>query len=162
MWIAQGRLGDGLGWAREHGLSVEDELSYLREFEHITLARVLLARFGAGRDTTRRCTRHSGSSSASSGRAEQGERGRSVIEILVLQALARDTSGDRAGALASLDRALALAEPEGYVRIFVDEGPAHGRPAQGRGEKRGTGPTYVRRLLAALGTGDDRSPADRR
>jgi LuxR family maltose regulon positive regulatory protein len=43
VWIAQGRLGDALGWAREQGLSADDDLSYLREFEHITLARVLLA-----------------------------------------------------------------------------------------------------------------------
>ena len=45
VWIAQGRLGEALGWAREQGLSVDDDLSYLREFEHITLARVLLARY---------------------------------------------------------------------------------------------------------------------
>ena len=45
MWVAQGRLGEALGWARAQGLSAEDELSYLREFEHITLARVLLARY---------------------------------------------------------------------------------------------------------------------
>jgi LuxR family transcriptional regulator, maltose regulon positive regulatory protein len=44
VWIAQGRLGDALGWAREQGLTADDDLSYLREFEHITLARVLLAR----------------------------------------------------------------------------------------------------------------------
>ena len=44
VWIAQGRLGEALGWAREQGLSVDDDLSYLREFEHITLARLLLAR----------------------------------------------------------------------------------------------------------------------
>ena len=45
MWVAQGRLGEALGWAREQALSVDDDLSYLREFEHITLARVLLARY---------------------------------------------------------------------------------------------------------------------
>ena len=44
VWVAQGRLGEALDWAREQGLSAEDDLSYLREFEHITLARVLLAR----------------------------------------------------------------------------------------------------------------------
>ena len=43
--VAQGALGEALGWAREQGLSVDDDLSYLREFEHITLARVLLARY---------------------------------------------------------------------------------------------------------------------
>lgn len=44
VWVRQGRLGEADGWAREQRLSVEDDLSYLREFEHITLARVLLAR----------------------------------------------------------------------------------------------------------------------
>ena len=38
VWVAQGRLDDALDWARERGLSAEDDLSYLREFEHITLA----------------------------------------------------------------------------------------------------------------------------
>ena len=49
VWVAQGRLGEALGWAREQGLSAEDDLSYLREFEHITLARVLLARYKSDR-----------------------------------------------------------------------------------------------------------------
>ena len=49
VWVAQGRLGEALGWAREQGLSAEDDLSYLREFEHITLARVLLARYMSDR-----------------------------------------------------------------------------------------------------------------
>ncbi|HEY3072471.1 MAG TPA: AAA family ATPase, partial [Candidatus Limnocylindrales bacterium] len=43
IWIAQGRLSQALGWARAHGVSVGDELSYVREFDHITLARLLLA-----------------------------------------------------------------------------------------------------------------------
>ena len=55
--------------------------------------------------------------------AEEGARTGSVIEILVLQALAHQTQGDIPAALASLQRALTLAEPEGYVRVFVDEGP---------------------------------------
>ncbi len=54
--------------------------------------------------------------------AEEGGRMGSVIEILVLQALAHQAQGSIAPALASLERALTLAEPEGYVRIFVDEG----------------------------------------
>ncbi len=49
VWVAQGRLGEALGWAREQGLSVEDELSYLHEFDHITLARVLLACYQSDR-----------------------------------------------------------------------------------------------------------------
>ena len=55
--------------------------------------------------------------------AEEGQRTGSVIEILVLQALAHQVRGDVPGALVPLGRALALAEPEGYVRVFLDEGP---------------------------------------
>ncbi len=54
--------------------------------------------------------------------AEEGGRMGSVIEILVLQALAHQAQGNITPALVSLERALTLAEPEGYVRIFVDEG----------------------------------------
>ena len=49
VWVALGRIDEALGWAREQGLSAEDDLSYLREFEHITLAKVLLARYAADR-----------------------------------------------------------------------------------------------------------------
>jgi Flp pilus assembly protein TadD len=54
--------------------------------------------------------------------AEEGKRTGSVIEILVLQALAHQQQGDIPAALAALERALTPAEPEGYVRMFVDEG----------------------------------------
>ena len=54
--------------------------------------------------------------------AEAQDRMGSVIEILIVQALAYQAQGNTPAALASLERALTLAEPEGYVRIFVDEG----------------------------------------
>ena len=47
LWVRQGRLGEAPGWVHERGLSDSDDLSYLREFEHITLARVLLAQYAA-------------------------------------------------------------------------------------------------------------------
>jgi hypothetical protein len=49
VWVAQARLGEALGWARERGLCAHDDLSYLREFEHIALARVLIARYKSDR-----------------------------------------------------------------------------------------------------------------
>jgi LuxR family maltose regulon positive regulatory protein len=55
--------------------------------------------------------------------AEVGERMGSVIEIMVVQALAHEAQGDITRGLEALGRALALAEPEGYVRLFLDEGP---------------------------------------
>jgi LuxR family maltose regulon positive regulatory protein len=121
IWVAQGSLTKALEWVREQGLSVDDAPSYLREFEHVTLARVLIARYKSDRGT--------GSIHEAIGllerllqAAEEGKRMGSVIEILVLQALAHQAQGNITPALVFLERALTLAEPEGYVRIFVDEG----------------------------------------
>ena len=72
VWIAQGRLGEALGWAREQGLSVDDDLSYLREFEHITLARVLLARYQGERAERSVARRRPGSWSACCRRRKRG------------------------------------------------------------------------------------------
>jgi LuxR family maltose regulon positive regulatory protein len=123
VWLAQGRLSEALNWARAQGLTVENELSYLREFDHITLARVLIARY--------KTDRIEGDLHAALGllarllqAAEEGGRNGSVIEILILQALAHQAQGDQSRALGSLERAVTLAEPEGYIRIFVDEGEA--------------------------------------
>jgi LuxR family maltose regulon positive regulatory protein len=77
-----------------------------------------------------------------------------LIELLILQALARQEHAlghrsDASQALASLERALALAEPAGYIRIFVDEGAPMARLLE-QAVARGIGPSYAHRLLAAL------------
>jgi len=141
VWIAQGRLGEARGWAREQGLSADDDLSYLREFEHITLARALLARSPV-REAIRLLERLLPA-------AEQGERTRHVIEITVLRALAHQTLRDIPAALAGLERALTLAEPEGYVRVFADEGPPMASLLR-VAEKQRIGGNYAGRLLAAM------------
>ena len=122
VWTAQGRLGEALGWAREQGLSVDDDLTYLREFEHITLARMLLAQH---QDERAEHSLHQASRLLERLllAAEAGERTGRVIEILVLQALTRQRLGNIPAALACLERAVTLAEPEGYLRVFIDEGP---------------------------------------
>jgi LuxR family maltose regulon positive regulatory protein len=156
VWIAQGSLGEALGWARERGLSVDDDLSYLREFEHITLARMLLARHQDERaeHSLHQATRLLERLLLA---AEEGQRTGRVIEILVLQALAHQMQGDIPAALACLGRAVALAEPEGYVRVFVDEGPPMASLLRGLA-KQGTAGNYVRRLLAAAGQAGHASP----
>jgi LuxR family maltose regulon positive regulatory protein len=155
--VARGELGEALGWARERGLSVADDLSYLREFEHITLARVLLARYTAERAerTVQEATRLLERLLRA---AEQGRRTGSVIEILVLQALAYQARDDIPAALASLRHALALAEPESYVRIFADEGPPMASLLRAAAKLR-IAPSYVRRLLAAANKTGDSMPA---
>jgi LuxR family transcriptional regulator, maltose regulon positive regulatory protein len=150
VWVRQGRLGEALGWAREQHLSIDDDLSYLREFEHITLARVLLAQHKTNRadhpirETTRFLDRLLKA-------AEAGGRIGSVIEILVLQALTHQAQGDIPAALTSLRQALTLAESEGYVRMFVDEGSSMMLLLE-EAAKRGLAPYYARQLLAAAGS----------
>ena len=121
IWVKQGRISQALDWVREWGLSSDDELSFLREFEHITLARVLIAQH--------KCDLVNGSIQEAIGllerllqAAEEGGRTGSVIEILVVQALAHQAQGNILLALAPLEHALTLAEPENYIRIFIDEG----------------------------------------
>jgi LuxR family maltose regulon positive regulatory protein len=123
IWLAQGRLIKAQRWAREQGLSVDDEPSYLREFEHITLARVLIARY---KNDPVDASIHEaiGLLERLLNAAEAGSRMGSVIEILMLLALAHAAQGDIPLALVSLERALTIAEPEVYVRLFVDEGEA--------------------------------------
>jgi LuxR family maltose regulon positive regulatory protein len=147
VWIAQGRLGEALGWAREQGLSADDDLSYLREFEHITLARVLLARH-EGEGAERAVHEAAQLLERLLLAAEEGERTGRVIEILVLRALAHQVLGDIPAALAALERAVTLAEPEGYVRVFVDEGPPMTSLLKAAA-KQGIRRDYARRLLAA-------------
>jgi LuxR family maltose regulon positive regulatory protein len=148
-------LGEALDWAGEQGLSAHDDLGYVREFEHVTLTRVLLARY--------KIDRADGSMLEAMGllerllqAAEAGGRMGSVIEILVLQALAYKAQGERPSALVPLKSALTLAEPEGYVRVFVDEG----RPmAQLLSEAAAHGimPDYTGRLLAAFEAEEQKS-----
>jgi LuxR family transcriptional regulator, maltose regulon positive regulatory protein len=147
VWIAQGRLSEALGWASDTDLSADDDLSYLREFEHITLARLLLAR--RVEDSVDQAARLLERLLLA---AEAGGRAGRVIEILVLRALVYQRLGDTPAALAGLERAVTLAEPEGYVRVFADEGPPMAALLRALA-KRGTAGSYVRRLLAAAGLG---------
>ena len=121
VWVAQGRLDKAFDWARQQGLSAKDELSYLREFEHITLARILLAHYKSD-PTDSSILEAVGFLERLLNAAQEGGRTGSVIEILLLQALAHQMQGDIPAALPPLERALTLAETEGYVRIFLDEG----------------------------------------
>ncbi len=77
-----------------------------------------------------------------------------MIEVSILQALAHHARGNKAQALASLRRGLTLAEPEGYVRIFVDEGQVMTELLTGLSEVEGL-KEYVRKLLSAFGKQSD-------
>ena len=149
VWILQGNLQDALAWVHAQGLSAVDELSYLREFEHITLARLLIARYRhdqvetAVHEATDLLTRLLQE-------AEARNRIGSMIEILMLKALAHAVQGDVPAALAPLERALTLAAPEGYVRLFVDEGPPMVALLQSMQTEDEKLREYIDRLLAAF------------
>jgi LuxR family maltose regulon positive regulatory protein len=148
VWAAQGRLDEALDWVREHSLTAQDELNYLREFEYITLARILLAQY---RDEHADCSilEAIGLLERLLKAAQEGGRAGSTIEILELQALAHQVQGDVPAALLSLHQALTLAEPEGYVRIFVDEGPFMAQLLL-EAAARGMMPDYTGKLLKAF------------
>jgi LuxR family maltose regulon positive regulatory protein len=113
IYLKQGRVDQVRAWAVERGLSLADEVSYLHEFEHLTLARLEIANPQVNALLARLLQA-----------AEAQKRRGSALDILLVQALAHEAHGNRPQALAALERALALAEPEGYLRIFVDEGEA--------------------------------------
>jgi LuxR family maltose regulon positive regulatory protein len=145
--LRRGEVDHAQAWARERQLSAHDEVSYLREYEHLTLTRLLLARYRTERDATQ-LGEALGLLDRLLAAAEDGARGASVLEILLLQALADQARGDTPAALGTLERAVALAQPERYVRIFADEGPAMAALLRAL-TKRAGAPGYGRRLLAA-------------
>ncbi|MDF2739551.1 MAG: ATP-dependent transcriptional regulator [Actinomycetia bacterium] len=148
--LAQGDVAGALQWTKDCGLGAgQAVVSYPREREYLVLARVLVAQ---GRpDQALEVLERLHAAAAAQGRSG------SVIEIQALQALARWEGGDQAGALAALDEALALAWPEGYVRVFVDEGAPMAALLGGLiaaqragGTAAGIPLSYLRRLLQAL------------
>jgi len=172
LWLAQaesdpGRLADVARWAREHAIELDDqERAYgvtlpgdWREVEQFTLARLLIAqrRTAAppvlGPPDLQPLLRFLDRRFRS---AQEGGWLRRAIELSILRALALQALDDVPRALASLERALTLAEPEGYVRIFVDEGAPLARLLYQAAE-RGMARDYAGRLLAVFETALGRS-----
>jgi LuxR family maltose regulon positive regulatory protein len=141
LWLAQGEMEPAARWVAERGLDADGELQFLHEFEHIVLARILMAQGRLDEAVTllhRLCEA-----------AETAERISSLIEILILQSLALEAQGNTDEALRTLERALVRAEPGGFVRILVDEGPPMARLLY-EAAARGIVPDYARRLLSAF------------
>ena len=141
--IRQNHLNQAQAWAHKSGLSLQDTPIFLREFEHLTLARIVLAEYQ--NDGHFQTMLHM--LDALLKQAEEQNRLRSRIDILVTQALAYSAK-DSVKALAALEQALTLAEPEGYLRIFVDEGkPMAELLSKFKSSKL---QQYANRILAAL------------
>ncbi len=114
LWLAQGEIGRVAELVAESGVTANEEVSYLREPELMTLVRLLLAQGGyeAALGIVKRLF----------ARIEPSGRYGRMIELLVLQALALQARGDVDAALDPLANALRLARPERYVRSLLDEG----------------------------------------
>ena len=150
--LAQGDVARAEQWSADCGLDAEDRRDYPHEPSQLVLARVLLARDRADRalvllgrlDAAAAAQRRTGS----------------LIEIRAIRAMALAALGDGAGATAALTSALQLGCPQGYVRVFADEGPAMaavlGRLIAAQRNDQGAAAiavTYLARLQRAFGTG---------
>ena len=119
IWLAQGKLDVTSQWVGEHGLSSDNEITVLHEIVYVMFARILIAQ-GRSEESTILLQRMLEA-------AGKGGRTTRMIEILMLQALIIQDGGDTTLAMSTFEQALTLAEPGGYIRIFIDECPAIAR-----------------------------------
>ncbi|WP_205484167.1 LuxR C-terminal-related transcriptional regulator [Arthrobacter sp. Alg241-R88] len=152
IWISQGALREASDWAKARNLTAGDELTYLREFEHLTLARLLIAQHEADPAT--------GSLDDAFDlldrllqAAHTAGRGGSVNEILVLKARAYQVQGGVGSALKALEQALKRTAAESHVRLFLDEGAPMIALLRKAAVER-ICPSYVSHLLHAANTGE--------
>ncbi|MFL7794468.1 MAG: LuxR C-terminal-related transcriptional regulator [Anaerolineae bacterium] len=141
-WLMQGDLTAASQWLQEHRSSAGDVPEFAQEPEQIAAAKVLLAlnQPASALVLLRRLQ----------SLAEETGRIWRLIEILLLQALALQVEENWDQAVFTLGRALSLAEPEGYVRTFLDKGEPLARLLR-RALSAGIAPNYVARLLATFG-----------
>jgi LuxR family maltose regulon positive regulatory protein len=150
IWLAQDKLDAASQWVGERGLDAGGEPTLLHEMEYIALARILIAQ--------ERLDEATGLLYRLLEAVEAGGRTSRAIEIVMLQALTYQAGGDMDQAMSTFERCLHLAEPGGFIRIFIDEGPPMARLVQ-EALNRGIALEYVHRLLAAFSS-DEPTQAD--
>lgn len=142
LWVAEGDLAAAGRWAGERETAPGADSSPLsRELELLAVSRVRLAQQDPGAALLLLADLKAAAGAG-------GRHGR-LIEMLVLETLAFQSQGDITHALPALEKALALARPEGYVRIFLNEGPPMARLLL-QAARHGVESDYVNQLLTAL------------
>ena len=152
-WLAQNNLEAASRWANARELNTDIESPLLQEidfftlFDYVVLSRIWIAR-GQLNEAIKLLKYLLNI-------ADKGERTANMIEILMLQALAYQKLGDPSQSLAALKQSLSIAEPKGFIRIFVDEGApmAHliyGISSQANDLALTVSPAYIQRLLNAF------------
>ncbi len=150
LWVAQGNLDAAGRWLQTSGLAVDGDLSYLQENDYLTLVRLLIAQ--------ERWDEAEGLIARLLDFVETGERWGRVIALLILQTLVFNGQSKSTQAQVTLSRTLILAESEGYVRLFVDEGPLMAQLLY-QATTNDINSGYVNQLLRAF---DTREPEDER
>lgn len=146
MQLDQGDVDAAVEWAADRSVSAEDDLDYVHEYEHITLARTLVARGAAARLHLERAM---GLLDRLRTKADEGQRTGSVVEVLVLLSRGHHVRGDAPAERAALEEALVRAAPEGLVRVFLDERAAL-RAGLEAGALQGAAADHARRVLATV------------
>jgi LuxR family maltose regulon positive regulatory protein len=151
--LVQGDIRAASCWVQKSELSVDDKISFQSGDWHYTLARFLIAQSNQQdkepSDRNKALDQALGLLARLLEAVEAAGAMAYAIEILILQAMALLSQGKVEQALNPLERALSLAEPEGYVRIFIDEGAPMDRLLR-RAIARGIKVTYAGRLLTAI------------
>jgi LuxR family maltose regulon positive regulatory protein len=139
--LARGDIEFAESWAQTNDLDVDGDYEHYREIEYLVLARVLIAqeRFEEAHSLVERICRIA---------QEIGKR-QTEFEALILLSLVCSAQGETDQALGYLEKALSIGEPQGYIRIFVDEGPPMASLLY-EALKREITPDHVQRLLAAF------------
>jgi LuxR family maltose regulon positive regulatory protein len=145
IWLQQGRLSEASAWIRREGYGINDALNVLKEFTYLVVARGLIAAY-----------EQQGSASAIDDslnllerlrfEAEGSDRIATLIEVSIVQTIAYQTADRKDDALRHLQRALSLAEPEGYVQVFLDAMPSI-NPLLAESLSAGASSAYVKQLL---------------
>jgi LuxR family maltose regulon positive regulatory protein len=145
LWLAQDKLRTAVNWSDE--MLQDDALATRPQYEiaYLAVARVLI--FKGDRAALRQAL-----TLLEQLEPTAGAEGRTAVQVeaLALQGLAFQKRGDEAKAMTAIERALRLAEPEGYMRLFVDLGQGMARLLQAT-RSRKVMPAYVKRLLTAFG-----------
>ena len=121
VWLKQGRLKKALRWIQDHPLTPNAPLSYVKEFEHITLARVMCAQAQHQQDENL-AQQAIDLLNRLLIEADQGERQGSKLEIWLLLGRLYQELGKEQLALDYLQQALDLGEEENFVQVFLYEG----------------------------------------
>ena len=141
VWINEGRLEEAAHYLSQYGISARHDLGFRGEGEYLSLARLQIAQGHPAEADELMSKVYT--------EAERQSQLGLMIACLCIRAVAKATQGLLEAALINLDKALSLAEPEGFIQVFVEEGPIMARLVYEIAEKRADR-QYTGRLLAAF------------